>query len=440
MENKKKILFLSDHPLVQSGVGTQAKYLIEGLLATGKYRFYCLGGAIKHADYRIQKVCPEKYGDDWIIHPVNGYGDKVLIRQILTTEKPDALIFFTDPRFFVWLWEMEDEIRSICPMIYNHVWDSDPIPQYNKVFYDSTDYIVALSLKTYGLLQGLNYKNFSYVPHSISEHIFKPLPENEIKSYKDKNFGPHKDKKFLLFWNNRNARRKCTGDVVASFSKFANIVGKENVALFMHTAVHDPEGQDITALAKCFNIETNLIISEQRVAPEELNKFYNVVDCTINIASNEGFGLATLESLSAGTLIVANFTGGLQFQVGPWWEKIKDFSNQDELTKKAKNMYNSGVGKWFGIPIFPASRSCTGSQQIPYIYNDLVNHDDVVKALVKLYNMGRDKRRQLGLEARDWAIKNFNQNKMISNWDKILQEQISKYKNSIKTNVRIIEL
>ena len=67
---KKKILVLSDHPLSPSGVGTQTKYMIEALLKSGRYKFICLGGAIKHNDYRPVKV--EGYGDDWVIHPVAG--------------------------------------------------------------------------------------------------------------------------------------------------------------------------------------------------------------------------------------------------------------------------------------------------------------------------------------------------------------------------------
>jgi glycosyltransferase involved in cell wall biosynthesis len=46
---------------------------------------------------------------------------------------------------------------------------------------------------------------------------------------------------------------------------------------------------------------------------------YNCADCVINISNNEGFGLGTLEAIFAGTPIVVNMTGGLQFQIGDWW-------------------------------------------------------------------------------------------------------------------------
>lgn len=437
MSNKKmKILMLCDHPLVPSGVGTQAKYVIEGLLKTGKYKFVVFGGAIRHPDYTPQKVEPDKYGDDFIIFPVDGYGDKQRLRDILRIEKPDAMLMFTDPRFFVWVWEMEDEVRAVCPLLYWHVWDNDPSPKFNMMFYNSTDFISALSLKTYGLLQDLKYTRFNYIPHAVAPEIFKPVPDLDVEKFKRENFGPHFDKKFVLFWNNRNARRKMTGDVIATFAKFAEKVGKENVALAMHTSVGDPEGQNIIEVARCYDIERNLIISENRVEPHVLNNFYNACDCTLNIANNEGFGLGTLESIMAGTPIIVHMTGGLQFQIGDWWEELTDFSDQDLMTSLAKKRFKNGVGKWWGIPVFPASRSCTGSQPIPYIYDDRVAHEDVVSALVKLYEMGRAERKKIGLEASEWARQKFSMTKMISDWDSTMEEQINKYKTNPRQKFR----
>lgn len=436
--DRKKILVLSDHPLVPSGVGIQTKYLIEGLLETEKYKFICLGGALKHPSMQPQMVAPEKFGEgNWVIYPVQGHGDKNTLRSFLYREKPDAVLLVTDPRFFVWVWEMEDEIRSVCPIMYWHVWDNDPTPMYNKIFYDSTDGIGCISLKTYGILQDMKHGNFDYIPHALPEQLFKPLPDDEVKEFKRSYYGPHADKNFIVMWNNRNARRKQTGDVIATFAKFAQKVGKKKVALFMHTSVSDPEGQDVIAVAKKFGIEDNLIISEERVGPEIINKFYNVADVTINISSNEGFGLSTLESLYTGTPIVVHMTGGLQYQIGDWWENFKDFSNQDKLTSYARKSWNRNDHDWFGVPVFSSSRSCTGSQQIPYIYDDRVSHDDVVNALVKLFNMRKDERKELGMKGREWALKSFNMNTMVEKWDKMFENTIEKF-SAVKSRVATI--
>ena len=51
---------------------------------------------------------------------------------------------------------------------------------------------------------------------------------------------------------------------------------------------------------------------------------YNIADVTVNMASNEGFGLSGAESLIAGTPIINNVTGGLQDQCGLHYEQSRD--------------------------------------------------------------------------------------------------------------------
>ena len=139
MSQKIKVLTLGDHPLSPSGVGIQTKHVAEALLKTGRYRVITLGGAMKHHNYDSVKVDP--YGDDWIIHPVDGYGTIEQIRSLLRTERPDILWLMTDPRFYGWLWSMDNEIRSLVPMVYYHVWDNYPYPVFNKANYESNDVI-----------------------------------------------------------------------------------------------------------------------------------------------------------------------------------------------------------------------------------------------------------------------------------------------------------
>lgn len=435
MEETKKIklLTISDHPLIPSGVGTQTRYVIEGLLKTGKYKVTSWGAAIQHQDTRPQRVAPDLYGDNWTIFPINGYGNRDMLRSAILNDKPDALFIVTDPRFYTWLFEMADEVKMNLPIIYWHVWDNDPTPEYNDAYYNTIDTMVPLSLKTYGLLQdmkklGLYHGDFTYVPHAVPGDVFKPVSEAEVINFRRARFGQHWDRKFIVFWNNRNARRKQSGDVIACVKKFADIVGKNNVSLMMQTQPKDPEGQDLIAVAKKFNFDNNIIMSEARVTPEDLNMFYNAADVTLNIASNEGFGLGTLESLMAGTPIAVHMTGGLQFQIGDWYESLTDFTDQDKLASIAKSRWQRKEGKWFGVPIFPGSRSCTGSQPVPYIYDDRVNHDDVVVALKKLYDMGRDERKALGLQAREWATKTFNMEKMTTAFDQLVVKTIVDHK------------
>lgn len=430
---KKKILTISDHPLIPSGVGLQTRYVVESLLKTGKYRVVSWGAALKHPDYRPQNVFPELYGGDWIIHPIDGYGDRDRMRAAIINEKPDALFIVTDPRFYTWLFEMADEIKQNMPIVYWHVWDNDPLPDFNEPYYECIDYLVPLSLKTHGLIQGLEKRGlfsgtYKYVPHAIPPDQFKILTEDEVVRFRRARLGPHWDKKFVIFWNNRNARRKMSGDIIAIFAKLLADIGKDDCVLFMQTQTKDPEGQDLVAVANNFGVSNNLILSEARVTSEEMCMFYNAADVTINIANNEGFGLGTLESLMCGTPIVAHMTGGLQFQLGSWWSGLRDFSDQNELTRVAKRKWARREGKWFGVPVFPASRSCTGSQQIPYIYDDRVSHDDTVNALRSLYDLGRSMRKELGRQGREWAMETFSWNNLQTAFIDVIEQAIANHK------------
>jgi glycosyltransferase involved in cell wall biosynthesis len=210
-----------------------------------------------------------------------------------------------------------------------------------------------------------------------------------------------------------------------AFARFSRKVGPDRVALLMHTAANDQEGQDIHAVSRDLGIEKNLLLSEGRVPPEQLNLMYNCADCVINISSNEGFGLGTLEALYAGVPIVVNMTGGLQFQIGDWWCDQEDFSDQDHLTRLARNRKNSH--RWWGVPVYPAARNRVGSQQVPYIYDDRVNDQQVADALEKVFRMGRKERRALGLRAREWAIETFGMKRMIDGWDEGLTKAMKRY-------------
>ena len=172
-ESKKiKVVTLSDHPLSPSGVGTQTKYVIEALLKTGKFEVVSLGGAIKHVDYKPQKT--EEYGDDWRIYPVDNYGNSDMVRSIVRQEKPDIIWFMTDPRFWGWLWQIEQEIRPLAPMVYYHVWDNYPYPMYNRPYYESNDVVATISKVTSDIVQNVapNTKEI-YVPHAVDHEIFQ---------------------------------------------------------------------------------------------------------------------------------------------------------------------------------------------------------------------------------------------------------------------------
>lgn len=400
---KIKILTLSDHPLSPSGVGTQTRYMIESMLKTGRYQFISLGGAIKHQDY--QPVSLEKWKDDWVIFPVDGYGTQEIVRSSVRNEKPDIVWFMTDPRFWGWLWMIENEIRPLAPMVYYHVWDNYPYPKFNKLYYDSNDVVAAISKVTHDIVKEVSPDVESlYLPHTVDVDIFKKLPDEEIVQFRKDHIKNEKNPdRVLFFWNNRNARRKQSGSLIFWFKKFLDIVGHANACLIMHTDPKDPNGQDLEQIIKFLDItEGQVVFSKNKLPAEELAKIYNMVDCTINVSDAEGFGLATLESLACETPIIVNMTGGMQEQV-------------------------TDGEQWFGVGLEPTSKAIIGSQEIPYIYEDRLSEEAVVDGLLKVYNMTKAERAELGKMGRAHVLKNYGYEKFVQGWDKLFTEIHEKY-------------
>ncbi len=399
MSEKIKLFTISDHPLSPSGVGTQTRYIIEGMLKTGKYEVTSFGGAIKHNDYSPMKT--EQWGDAWQIWPVDGYGNPDMVRAMIRQQKPDILYFMTDPRFYGWLWQIEHEVRQHVPMIYYHVWDNYPYPKFNRPHYISNDHVACISKLTHDIVQNVAPEvESSYIPHAVDEDIFTPMEPETIKAMREqKNF----DNKFVCFWNNRNARRKQSGTLIWWFKDFLDRVGHENATLIMHTDVRDPHGQDLEAIIHELGLtQGEVLFSKDKVSAKDLAGMYNMADVTINIADAEGFGLATLESLSSGTPILVNMTGGLQFQVADGEE-------------------------WFGVGLEPASKAVIGSLEVPYIHEDRLNKEEFIDGLVKLYEMSPEARREMGQKGREWTQKEFNFDDFIQRWDDLFMKIVDEH-------------
>ena len=146
---KKKILLLSDDMRMHSGVARMSREFVLGTV--DKYDWVQIGGAIKHPEEgkRIKIEGDENFklpkDSNIVIYPVSGYGNPDLLRQLLIQEKPDAILHFTDPRFWLWLYQMEHEIRTKIPIMYYNIWDDLPDPRYNTNFYRSSDLLLGIA-------------------------------------------------------------------------------------------------------------------------------------------------------------------------------------------------------------------------------------------------------------------------------------------------------
>jgi glycosyltransferase involved in cell wall biosynthesis len=439
---KPRILLLSDDLRMTSGISTMSREFVMGTL--DRFNWVQLGAGINHHEagkfVDVNEDARQKTGvkdAELKIIPYNSYGDIVMLRKILSEMKIDAILHFTDPHYWQWLYDSEHEIRQQVPILYYHIWDNLPDPMYNKDYYESCDWLGCISKLTYGIVnrvgkmedefrKPLQDWQISYVPHGINPDTFKPLEDKELIDVKKGLFGD-KEYDFVLFFNSRNIRRKQPSDVIESFKLFCDKLTKEQsdkCVLVMHTTPIDNNGTDLYAVRDKICPNYDVVFSTNKIESDILNKLYNIADCTINIANNEGFGLGTAESIMAGTPIIVSVTGGLQDQCG-FNYTADDYINIKTLHNKQIHK-DTPHGVW-AKPIWPSAININGSPLTPYIYDDRVNDEEVADAITEMYLLGKEKRKENGQVGREWAINNLSSKVMCDAMSEGIQKTIKNF-------------
>jgi len=456
MAKKKKILLLSDDLRMSSGIATVSKEFVFGNM--DKFDWVQLGAAVNHPDKGkeidlggdARKISGIEDASLKII-PWSGYGDANILRELIMRHQPDAILHFTDPRYWRWLYEMEAEVRQNIPILFYHIWDDLPDPHYNRDYYESCDWLGCISRQTYGIvsrvgklesetIKPLEDWQVDYVPHGINSDLYKPV---DVPQEFRKQVLGDKDYKFVLFWMNRNIKRKQPSDVIWAFKKFRDGLPKKDqdkVCLIMHTAPIDQNGTNLIEVQKRIAPDCDIKFSTDRVNQEQLNYLYNLSDVTINIAGNEGFGLTTAESIMAGTPTIINVTGGLQdqcgFKVDGKYLTAEDYKEIGSLHNYRDWEDKVTHGEWVK-PVWPRVQTMVGSVPTPYIIDDKVDVYEVTDAIRYWYDKTPKERTKAGLVGRkefmgEMGLNAKNQNKQMA--DGILKA-IENWKPKQKFNV-----
>ena len=419
---RKKILLICDDIRVHSGIATVAKEIVTH--TAQHFNWVQIAGAINHPDKNKSLDLSEEINqqaglDDSnvLLFPTDGYGNIEMVRQLIKTHNPDAIMLITDPRYFMWLFNAEGEIRKNIPIMYLNIWDDYPAPLYNKAFYESCDLLMGISKQTVNInkvVLGDKAKNkvITYLPHGLNHNIYRPLQIDDPKMIETEKirlelFGKN-EVDFVLFFNSRNIRRKQIPDTMWAFKMFLDGLPKEKAdkcRLLMHTEKIHEAGTDLEAINELLFSEkypNAIVIDEKRWTTEQLNMLYNISDCQILLTSNEGWGLTLTEAMLSGNPIIANSTGGMQDQMRFLDEDGKWFTPSPEVPSNNTGKYKKH-GEW-AFPIFPTSRSIQGSPVTPYIWDDRCKPEDAADRIREVYDLGNEKRKEIGAKAREWCL------------------------------------
>jgi glycosyltransferase involved in cell wall biosynthesis len=434
-EQRKKILLLCDDIRMTSGISTMAREIVVG--TAHHYNWVNVGGAINHPDqgkrFDLNEDTNKHAGINdasVVLYPINGYGDPMFLKQMIAMEKPDALMMFTDPRYWVWLFQMEHEIRKTLPIIYLNIWDDLPYPMYNKSFYESCDALLAISKQTENINRSVlgaelsAEKVIKYVPHGINEDMFFPITKEHpewlaLQDFKKQLF-KGKEYDFVLHYNARNIRRKCVPDLMLAWKIFMDKLSddaKKKCAFVLHTQPVDENGTDLYAVKDMLfgNYEYNIIFEQNRYPTNIMNLLYNATDITALISSNEGWGLSLTEAMMCGKPIIATVTGGMQDQMRFEDENSEWIKFTEEFGSNHRGKYKK-AGKW-AYPVFPSNLSLVGSVPTPYIFDDRAEPFDIADQISRAYidKMSDPKEWiEKGKAAREWVTS--DESMMTARW------------------------
>ena len=397
-----KVLIISDNPQGNTGYGKLTKVWMQHLVKQG-HEVLIQGGVSPNSRLPFEPV-------EWEgakIWYVPGYGHQEHIRYFLDKEKPDIVLANSDPRFFDYLFKMDNEIRRQCPLVFYHLWDDFPFPDFNLPYYLSCDKLICGSKFTHDLMKGnseIIARNFlSYVPIGIDLDIYKPLPIEEKdkfwKEFNDFTNNRYTSAKFIVGVVGRFAERKQLLSILESFTRWAK--NKPDALLFIHSPGSD-QGNALGYVMRMRYKDAKIVYSNaspSKQTDELINKFYNFFDVLVNRSNAEGFGLPIAEAMAAGIPCIS----------------IDNAGPAALITSETGWLLKADC-----TPMF-------GNQITPYIQTRYVTDKKFEDALDAAYNNRKD-RDEKASKCRDYIDKNYNQKDMVVGIEKALLMTISNFK------------
>jgi len=395
-----KILWISDNPNANSGYGKITAQTAQYLKAQG-HEVMIMAGGVPMYNMPLQE-------QDWNgcrFWAVSDYGNAEQVRYFLNKEKPDVIIANADPRFFDYLFKMDNEIRRVCPLVFYHLWDDEPFPKFNIPYYNSCDHIIAGSKFTWNLLTNNDTPEnmLSYAPIGFDPKVYHPISSDELNEFRQQfnqltNF-EHVNCKFIAGVVARHSERKNLLSIMETFAKWAE--DKDDALLFIHSPGADA-GRSLEYTMQ--NMFANKRIVMSNAAPhmqkdDLINRFYNFFDVVLNRSTAEGFGMPIAEAMLAGTpAITIDCPGpaGLVTNENGW--------------------------------LLPADvKSLLGNQIVPFIYSRYVTDEKFMAALDEAYN-NPELRAQKASKCRQSIIDNYSLDAMTRGIESALQKAIANWK------------
>lgn len=431
---RKKILIISESPILHTGLAKVTKEIWSSLAATGKYEIKCIG----------------------LYHPENA---KALPFPVYSTQKDEHGKFVSEDRFgFHSFPEYVDEFKPDLVWTCGDMWmlghvanarnrdsfhwigyvpiDGAPLPSKYVPFIENMDLTVTYGKYGMKVIEKEAKKaNLTHIYHGVNPQVFRPLSEEE-KIQSKKNLLKIDPRKIVIGIVARNTPRKAFNKVFEAYfyllsgsyfhcnecekiSVFpydlithkvspvkschhchsthgAQGKQRDDVRLYIHAAIQDSgwnfvDLQNDYQLLGKIHVNTDLKIGFG-LSEEKLNEVYNAFDIFTLPSRGEAFGLPILEAMSAGVPIV-----------------VTDYSAYPEWAK--------GCGEFVAPIAFEA-------EPVTNIRRAIINMDDYVESLLRLIN-NQDLRKEYGTKGRETAL-TMDWASISTQWEEVIDHTLSK--------------
>ena len=376
--NKKKILWVSDSPLLTTGFGRNTLKVCEELVKRG-HIVEVLG---------LQYVGrPIEMNGFKLLPNTSGGFDSKLLQAYIQSFNPDYLITVLD----IWNtgFAIDASRKTGVPYINYFPLDGEPIP---TSFAELASYsTMSLVTSKYSQRVLADAGVFSTVWCNGYDPSVLHFTQQEEKEKLKKEIGVNG---FLISSVSRNISRKQVPLVIAAFKKFEDMGNKKDVTLLLNMKPSEKAGWDLEHIIKYFRVRNPVRFPANSLSPiigvdeEAVAKFMMASDIHALSTSGDGFGLPVLESMACGTPNV-----------------VTDCTAPHELLSDGRGVLIKPVGYIFGQ--YEYLRAVCDVNAMADAFEDLYQHPE--------------KRASIAKKAYEWA-KEFTWSRIVDDFEKIIND------------------
>jgi glycosyltransferase involved in cell wall biosynthesis len=401
-----------DSASTKTGFGVVAKNILSYLYNTGQYDIHQLSINYPPRFSKVSEIpwtqIPAKSLD-----PEEPYGKALFLRSV--AEGDYDIVWIMNDTYVVYdiVKDLEhifsrrrDAGKKVPKVVYYYPVDchvhkkASTMIEFADVPVCYNDYGRTETLK---VLPNINSK-LRQIPHGVDTSVFYPMSYEQQQEMKTKFLGPSRVDKFLFLNVNRNSHRKQLARCIYAFSEFKKQVPQS--VLLLHTQPVDGTNSGGVIDLRVVVEELGLSFEEDvlfpknyepsRAYPEELmNQLYNAADCFITTDLGEGCGLGGLESIAAGTPVIAPMNTSRPEIFGEFGERGYLYDMKDYLY-----IDNSGLR--------------------PFGYTE-----DVITEMFRVFRAGRKDKNEKVQRARQWAEEH-DWKYICPQWDELFQNILTK--------------